>query len=289
MRLGRGFLLIFLLTSVLLPCSAATKIEKDIPYVPGGGHKQQLDLYLPEGKNFVTILLAHGGSLETGDRKDAPFPVVAEAFQREGFACAVISYRLKNESPWPAPAQDTAAAFSWVKKNIAARGGDAKRIYAMGHSSGARLVAMIAADPELLKIHGLIPKDIAGVIPMGSLLNHKNALDAMARATPEQLARAFASPEYKPFGSTEGYRKSWPQAHIGPHMPPFLILIAEDEQIHPPILARAEEFAAAARPHGVTVLIEVLPGRDHMSALERLPERGDPTFARILKFIREHR
>jgi acetyl esterase/lipase len=281
----------FLLVVIsILPLSAfAGSIEKNIPYVPDGKHKQQLDLYLPAVKNFATILLVHGGSLEVGDRTEAPFPVIAAAFQREGFACAVMSYRLKGESPWPAPAQDTAAAFAWVKKNIGARGGDAKRVYALGHSSGARLVAMIGADSELLKAHGLAPKDIAGVIPMGTILNHKNALDAMEKATPEQLARAFASPDYKAFGNIEGYRRSWPQAHIGAHMPPFLILIAEEEKFQPPILARAEEFAAAARPHGVTVFVEVLAGRTHMSALEKLPERGDTTLARILTFIRQGR
>jgi len=289
MPITRTILGFFLLLCCVQSSSAAAHVEKDIAYVSEGGHKQQLDLYVPAGQGFTTVLLVHGGSLVEGDRTEAPYPVIAATFQREGFACAVISYRLKDQSPWPAPAQDTAAAFAWVKKNIASRGGDPRRVYAVGHSSGARLVALLGADAELLKPYGLAPKDIAGVVPMGTILNDTNNLDRMEQASPERLARAFASDDYKAFGNVEGYRKSWPYAHIGAHMPPFLILIAEEEQIHPPILARAQEFVEKARPLGVSVTYEVLPGRTHMTALERLPEKNDPTFQRILKFLREGR
>ncbi|GEM_PF-6240988 len=70
-------------------------------------------------------------------------------------------------------------------------------------------------------------------------------------------------------------------------MAPMLILIAEDEQVHPPILATAEVFVEAARRAGATrVKFEVLPDRTHMSALEKMTNAADPTFQRILRFLR---
>ena len=35
----------------------------DVLYAIGGGHKQQLDLYLPGGTSFPAIIFVHGGSL----------------------------------------------------------------------------------------------------------------------------------------------------------------------------------------------------------------------------------
>jgi acetyl esterase/lipase len=274
-----------LLSGLVLPVSAAT-IERDVPYVPGGGHKQQLDLYLPDARNFPTILLIHGGSLESGDRKEAPFPQVAAAFQNAGVACAIMSYRLFSEAPWPAQPQDAAAAFAWLKKYIGIRGGDAGRIFVMGHSSGAHLAALIASDPRFLKAHGLSTKDVAGAIPIGVILFDKETVDAIEQAAPEKREKAFQSDPYlKMFGSLEGFRNAWPSSHISPHLPPFLILIAETEQEQPPILARATEFAAAARKFGVRVEIEILKGRRHMTTMEKMPEPGDPALRRILQFV----
>src|SRR6266545_6369889 len=66
--------------------------ELDIPYVAGGGAKQQLDLFLPDGKGFPTVMFVHGGSLTEGDRMEAPYRQIGEAFQKSGIGCAVISY-----------------------------------------------------------------------------------------------------------------------------------------------------------------------------------------------------
>jgi acetyl esterase/lipase len=280
-----------LVTVVLLAgvgSTGAADRQLDVPYVAGGGPKQQLDLYVPDGKGFATVLLVHGGSLETGDRKEAPYPALGETFQKAGIACAIPCYRLLEQATWPAQVQDTAAAFAWVKKNIAARGGDPRKIFVAGHSSGARLVALLATDRELLKPHGLTTADIAGSVPLGSLLYDRNGYAQAERMTPQQLQRVFEKDRSLGMhGNLENYKKSWPLAHVGGHMPPMLILIAEEEQIHPPILATAEVFVEAARRAGAArVSFEVLPARTHMSALEKMTAASDPTFQRIVRFIR---
>ncbi len=41
----------------------------DIPYVENASPMQLLDVYLPEGEGFDTLIWFHGGGLEAGSRK----------------------------------------------------------------------------------------------------------------------------------------------------------------------------------------------------------------------------
>jgi acetyl esterase/lipase len=75
---------------------------------------------------------------------------------------------LGPKDKFPAQAEDVAAAFAWVKKHIGDKGGDPKRLVLMGHSSGAHLALLIAADPKYLAEHKLSPADIAGVVGLSS-------------------------------------------------------------------------------------------------------------------------
>ena len=47
----------------------------------------------------------------------------------EGFGAAIISYRLLWTTDWRTQAMDAARAVAWVEQNIAARGGDPRRIF----------------------------------------------------------------------------------------------------------------------------------------------------------------
>lgn len=57
-------------------------------------------------------------------------------------------------------AQDVAAAYLWVRENIANYGGDASRIVVMGHSSGSHLTALAALRGDMPGVAGLILNDI---------------------------------------------------------------------------------------------------------------------------------
>lgn len=153
-----------------------SKVVLDIAYVPGGVAKQKLDLYTPARNGFPLIMFIHGGGLTVGDRKNEPAGLpndaIAKRFQADGIGFAVISYRLGPENKWPAQPDDCVAAFDWLKKNIWSYGGNPKRIFVMGHSSGAFLTYMLAFDPKYLDKKGYTQKDIAGALPMGAKLEH---------------------------------------------------------------------------------------------------------------------
>src|SRR5206468_10885899 len=99
-----------------------------------GGDQQQLDLYLPDRKNFTTVVFTYGGGWHTGSRKSVT--PIGEKLQSLGYGCALLSHRLSPPDKFPAQIEDVAAAFAWVRKNIEARGGDPGRVVLMGHSSG---------------------------------------------------------------------------------------------------------------------------------------------------------
>ena len=270
------------------PPTAASemRILLDIPYVPGGGSKQQLDLYLPPRDRFPVILYVHEGSLTSGDRKDADYPRIAEAFRGHGFAMAVMNYRLFPGVSWPAPADDVASAFAWLRTHIAEYGGLPERIYLLGHSSGATLTALLATDPRYLATKGLKPRDIAGAVIMGTILKDEDFEQNLARAGRERITASFSGRGfYAPYHDIETYLDSWPLRHVNADMPPILITVAETEQEHPPCLPHALQFRAAAKKLGARVELEVLSRRNHYTAMRRLAEPDDPTFQRILRFF----
>jgi acetyl esterase/lipase len=274
--------------SVLLAASliaAPADVELDIAY--GKDHpNQRLDLYLPPAsKGFATVVFVHGGSLQTGDKRDDDYGKVCPTFAAAGVACASINYRFLKDAPWPASADDTAAAFAWTKRNIASHNGDPARIFLVGHSSGARLVATIATDEQFAQRAGFALADIRGVVVMGSIMRDQDFEDQITKAPPAKILSAFATdPEYRAYGTPERYRESWPLHHIHTGIPPVLFIIAEHEEINPPVLASAQEFIAAVTRVGGHAYYKIVPGR-HMDEVRNLGAPGDLIQPAILEFI----
>lgn len=268
-------------------------IELDVPFVEGGGHYRQLDLYTPADSDFPTILFVHGGSLNSGDRKDEPYARMCQTFQGLGIACAATNYRLAPSHKWPAQPNDVVAAFRWLKENVGARRGDPGRIFLFGHSSGCALVAAVATDARYLREQGLSPGDIAGVIPMGCRLNdYVEVTDTPpsryeASWTPADRVDDYMNGEVA-FVSLEQRNAAVPAAHVSEGLPPTLVLIAEDERFFPPILRDAAEFVGRALIHGADADLAILENRRHMSAVQMMVTADDPAVVKLVEFVRAH-
>src|SRR5688572_9403297 len=173
MMRGRTLSVVGGLALVLCPISAGAQsdrimVVRDLDYMPGveyAGGKDRLDLYVPQGTaNAPVIFSLHGGALSMGDRGEEGF--VGRRFAAAGYLTVVASYRLSPQVSHPAHIQDAAAAFAWVKRNIRQHGGDPDRVLVIGHSAGAYLAMLLAADPRWLAAHMLAPRDIAGIAPV---------------------------------------------------------------------------------------------------------------------------
>lgn len=164
----------------------------DVSY--GKNVRQRLDVYVPKGSATTVkpvIVFFYGGTWDSGAKEDYLF--VAEALTSRGFIAVLPDYRVYPEVLFPDFLDDAAAAFAWTKTNIASYGGDPTRIFAMGHSAGAHIAAMLTYDAQLLTRAGASPRDIAGFIGLAGpydFLPLKSERLKIIFGPPDQLARS---------------------------------------------------------------------------------------------------
>lgn len=146
------------------------KVERDIAYGPADLNR--LDVFTPEGSATAprpVLIFVRGGGFVAGD-KHAPgspfYDNVMLAALKDGFVGVNINYRLAPQAPWPAGAEDVAAAVKWAAANIATRGGNPARIILMGHSAGATHVATYVSHREFQDPRGDL---LAGAILVSGL------------------------------------------------------------------------------------------------------------------------
>jgi acetyl esterase/lipase len=134
------------------------KVERDVKY--GLADRNLLDVFAPETASSArpVLIFVHGGGFTSGDRRsnfsNAFYDNIMLWAARNGFVGVNMTYRLAPASPWPAGAEDIAAAVQWVADNIAVRGGDGARIFLMGHSAGASHVAGYVSHPQFYSVKG---------------------------------------------------------------------------------------------------------------------------------------
>ena len=238
------------------------KVRRGIAYVDDADEKHKLDLYLPEGRTNVPILLfVHGGSWRTGDR--SLYAALGDRFAREGIAVAIPSYRLMPDNPHPAQMEDVAAAFAWVHHNAAQIGGDASRIYVSGHSAGGHLASLLALDARYLGKYGISSSSIRGVISMSGVYDVTD--------TPAFL-----------FDGDK--RQASPLEFVHSSAPPFLVAYCQWDYWGLPKQAR--DFEAALKKTFDSVQVLYLPGETHISEIVSAAMDDTPLARAILSFVR---
>jgi triacylglycerol lipase len=98
------------------------------------------------------LVFVHGGGFVMGDKRTPGLPFydnIGDFSVTCGFVGVTMTYRLAPAHPWPAGSEDVAAAVRWLRANIAAHGGDPRRIFLIGQSAGAVHVAGYVASPSL--------------------------------------------------------------------------------------------------------------------------------------------
>ena len=115
------------------------KVERDVKYGPAD--RNLLDIFLPEtaAPPRPVLIFVHGGAFVGGNKRTTPTSPFYDNIMlwaaKNGFVGVNVTYRLAPLAPWPAGAEDMAAAVQWVTDKIGERGGNPARIYLMGHSA----------------------------------------------------------------------------------------------------------------------------------------------------------
>ncbi len=211
------------------------------------------------------------GSLQNGSKDGEMTTEIAKRFASEGFAVAVVDYRLHPQVEFPAYIEDAASSFAWVHENVAEHGGDPNKIFVSGHSAGGYLAAMVGLDSTYLQTHGLTTDDIAGLIPIsGQMITH----------TTVRAERGIPS-------TTPVIDGAAPSYHARPDAPPILAIVGGED-----LPARAAEnfyFVEAMRMvgHDRIDYLEVA-GRTHGSIVGQIPRPDDVVAEAIVSFIAKH-
>ncbi|MBA4103981.1 MAG: carboxylesterase, partial [Arthrobacter sp.] len=247
-----------------------------------------VDLSSPEGARLPVMVWIHGGSYTTGSGDLAIFdPAVLVAENR--VVVVSVTYRLglfgflatRSGRPANLGLLDQLEAFRWVQRNIAAFGGDPRRVTAFGQSAGGDAIAHLMATPEA---PALFQRAIIQSAPLGisrgrARMNHAMgiAAEAVTEETPAmevveredhvaQVARKFGMLAAMPFGTQYG------------HAP-----LPEETGI---------EAAWNRSAPGVEILIGhtseearlFLPRSPYLSRLDRVPVAG-PTLLRAINWV----
>ena len=134
----------------------ATRIA-DLAY--GDDPAQRYDVYRPAqaaAGPVPVVAVVHGGGWQRGDKAHAaPLQAKLAHWLGRGLAVVAINYRLLPEADPLQQADDLAAALARLQADAAGWGGDVQRLALVGHSAGAHLVLLLAADPTLSMRRGV--------------------------------------------------------------------------------------------------------------------------------------
>jgi len=194
------------------------RIERDLAYGSEAG--QALDVYLPPGRpTGAVIVLVHGGGWAIGDKAN-PAVVGAKVahWLPAGVVVVSINYRLLPRAGVLQQATDVARAIAFVQGRAAGWQADPSRIVVLGHSSGAHLAALLAADPALAEAEG-------AKAWLATILLDSAALDAV------EIMRAPHRPLYdRALGASEDNWRALSPLHRLCARPAPLLIVHSDRR-----------------------------------------------------------
>jgi acetyl esterase/lipase len=273
---------VWAISSTVAGCSATTalnvlqprggvSVARDLAYAPGP--RGRLDVYRPAQASGHTpvVVFFYGGSWDSGAKADYVF--AGEALARQGFVTIIPDYRVYPNARWPDFLRDNARAVAWAKTHAHDYGGDAGRIFLMGHSAGAYDAVMLAEDRRWLGEIGLDPRrDIKGVVGL---------------AGPYDFLPLHSAELNEIFGPSAQQPDTQPINHVNAFAPPlFLATDTADRVVNP---GNTERMSAKVKTAGGQVETKAYKGLNHaliVGALAKPLSSLAPVLADAANFIR---
>ncbi|UOD30543.1 alpha/beta hydrolase [Massilia violaceinigra] len=206
----------------------------------GENARHRLDVYSPEdaGASAPVVVFFLGGNWTKGEREDYAF--VGRALASRGMVAVIPDFRLHPEVSYPDFLDDSARAVAWTVREIARYGGDPKRLFVMGHSSGAYNAAMMALDAQWLAKQGMQPAALRGWIGLAGPYDFLPIENPVTKPV-------FHFPDTPP--------ESQPINHARAGTPPALLIAANNDKLVDPV---RNTRAMAARLRGKDVAVQEL-------------------------------
>ncbi len=234
---------------------------------------EKLDIYIPEkadDRAKPVVVFLHGGRWADGTKEDYRF--VGLKMAKYGYITVIPDYSKYPDVKFPVFVEDSAKALAWTHDHISEYGGDTSKIYLLGHSSGAHIAGLVAANPEYL---GAFEKD-------------RNIIAGFAG-----LAGPYAFvPEEEDlkdmFGPPERYPEMRTNTFIDGKQPPMLLMHGNDDDLVSTQNAYKVQKAAAEK--GGEVIVKTYDGYDHTDLMRDFTWIGSeksPVIQDILTFLKK--
>lgn len=228
---------------------------------------QTLTVFRPEVPSDDVLVFFHGGGWTSGYKEWMYF--MAPALTAQGVTLVSAGYRLAPQHVFPVGLDDAADAVAWAWRNIAAHGGDPRRLFVGGHSAGGHYAAMLAVSAGWREARALPADVLRGCLPVSGVYRFGPGSGLSVR--PRFLG---SGDEARVDAAASALQALEPAA-----CPPFLI--THGSRDFPHLVTQAQQMEAALRAACVPVQVQILEGCDHFEASVACGERpsGWPALA----------
>jgi arylformamidase len=279
----RNWFPLWLIGSLLVTTTTRAVEPEAVQY--GKDSKQSLNVYRPaadaKGQPLPVVIWVHGGGWRNGDKDNRAGINLCQTWASAGMVVVGLDYRLTPAVTHPAHVEDVAAGIAWVHNQIASRGGDPKRVFLLGHSAGAHLVALVGTAPKYLQAHDLSPKSaLAGVMAIDTASYDLTTTHTLA--VRRMISDAFGTDE-KVLNEASPLQ----QARKNPDQcPPFVIAAVKQR----PEAVSESKALNAVLPKSTFVLVDY-PGSGQLAAhgliARELTDFEKDLTRRLLTFVKE--
>ena len=276
-------MLILLATLHWALAQTAPRITRDIPYATPTNERQLLDVFAPAtGASHPVVLWVHGGGWMRGSKQEVDHKPAA--FVEKGFVFVPVNYRFIPNVTMESIVRDVAKATGWVRTNIARHGGDPQRIFLMGHSAGAQLIALLCTDSSYLKAESVPLSSIKGCVPVDG--DTYDVPLQIATATARRISLKQPPPKMghaEKFGDLTHQRALSAVSHVAPNrgIPPFLLIHVA---AHTDTSAQAYRLWAALDQAGISARLFAAEDSEHVKLDRDLGLPGDASTKALFDF-----
>ena len=266
------------------------EVDKNVVYGMYSGLALLMDIHHPENPNGRGVIFVAGSAWQAPltyravALKEEQISEWGPALLRAGYTVFAINHRASPRFQYPAPVDDVQRAVRFVRHQARQFGIDPSRLGALGGSSGAHLVGLVAmlAAPGIADDPDPVNRESA-------------ALQCIVlRAAPSDLTKMIGSSTIGtaavvsflgrlPTPSSDDqkvYRASSPLAHVSASSPPVLLLHGDADDTVP--YQQSVGMEAALRAVNATVKLVRVPGGAHGSDFGT-GGKPHPQFPEILK------
>ena len=225
------------------------------------------------------VLYLHGGGYIIGSPRTHR-PMLAELSQASGARVLALDYRLAPEHPFPAPVEDSTAAYRWLLNE----GYDPARIAVAGDSAGGGLTVAMMVQSRYVGLP--MPGAAVCISPWVDMEGLGDSMETRAEADPMVMKEGLLLSAKTYLGGSD------PRAPLAAPLyadlrglPPILIQVGDAEVL----LDDSTRLAGVAREAGIEVQMDVWDDMIHVWHLFApiLPE-GKQAISQAGEFIRKH-